>query len=118
MQDVSDEGRHLSELEWQAVQRMAETVGDAAFGAMLLSLGKDEQYGTIAKFIQHELDQAMEKLSYLEEQSTQQSDLLREQGAQQADLLRQQTSQQSELLRQQKAGAAAAGRRIRVDPNP
>ena len=105
-EDVSDEGRHharrgdfghLSELEWLAVQRMAETVGDAAVGAMLLSLGKDEQHGTIAKLIQHELDQAMEKLSYLEEHNTQQSDLLREQGAQQADLLRQQGSQQSEL---------------------
>ena len=60
MQDVSDEGRHharrddfchLSELEWQAVQQMAETVGDTVVGAMLLSLGKDEQHATIVKFI-------------------------------------------------------------------
>ena len=93
-----DDFCHLSDLEWQAVQRMAETVGDAAVGAMLLSLSGDEQHATIAKFIQHELDEAMRKLT-----------LLQEQGAQQADLLRQQGSQQSELLRQQQAGAAAAG---------
>ena len=50
---------HLSDLEWQAVQCMAATVGDAAVGAMLLSLSGDEQHATIAKFIQRELDEAM-----------------------------------------------------------
>ena len=44
-----DDFCHLSDLEWQAVQRMAETVGDATVGAMLLSLsGGDEQHATIA----------------------------------------------------------------------
>ena len=93
-----DDACHLSDLEWQAVQRMTESVGDAAVGAMLLSLSGDEQYATIAKFIQHGLDEAMRKLT-----------LLQEQGAQQADLLRQQGSQQSELLRHSKQVAAAAG---------
>ena len=83
-----DDFCHLSDLEWQAIQRMAETVGDAAVGAMLLSLSGDEQHATIAKFIQHELDEAMRKLT-----------LIQEQGAQQADLFRQQTADFSPVWR-------------------
>ena len=106
---VREDFCHLSDLEWQAVQRMADTIGDPAVGAMLLSLSGDEQHATIAKFMQHELDEAMKKITLLQEQGAQQVDLLREQGAQQADLLMQQGAQQSELLRQQQASAVAAG---------
>ena len=104
-----DDFRYLSDLEWSAVQRMAESIGDPAVGAMLLSLSKDEQHATIAKFIQHELDEVKRKLTLLQEQGSQQVELLREQGAQQADLLMQQGAQQSELLRQQQASAVASG---------
>ena len=107
--DTRDDFLHLSDLEWSAVQRMAETIGNPAVGAMLLSLSKDEQHATIAKFIQHELDEVKRKLTLLQEQGSQQVELLREQGAQQADLLMQQGAQQSELLRQQQASAVAAG---------
>ena len=92
-----DDFLHLSDLKWSAVQRMAETIGNPAVGAMLLSLSKDEQHATIAKFIQHELDEVNKKLTLLQEQSSQQVYLLREQGAQQDDLLLQQGAQQSEL---------------------
>ena len=41
---------------------MAETIGNSAVGAMLLSLSIDEQHATIAKLIQHELDEVKKKL--------------------------------------------------------
>ncbi|CAI5711096.1 unnamed protein product [Peronospora effusa] len=66
-----DDFRHLSDLEWNAVQRMAETIGNPVVGAMLLSLSGDDQHATIAKFIQHELDEV----------GAQQSELLRQQQA-------------------------------------
>ena len=59
---------HLSDLEWSAVQRKAETIGNPAVGAMLLSLRRDEQLATIDKFIQHELDE--NKINYLATDTT------------------------------------------------
>ena len=50
---------HMSHLEWQAMQRIGEAVGDVAVDSMLLSLSKDEKHATIAKLIQHKLDEAM-----------------------------------------------------------
>ena len=97
---------HLSDLEWQAVQRMAETVGDAAVGAMLLTLSRDEQHASISRFIQHELDEARRSIALLEQQGAQQADLLRQQGAQQSELLRQ----------QQQATTAASARPRRPEP--
>ena len=94
--ELADDERHhawrddflrLSDLEWSAVQRMAETISNPAINAMLIFRSEDEQHATIAKFIQHELDEAEKMLSLLQEQGSQQVDLLRTQGAQQADLL-------------------------------
>ena len=61
----SNDFRHLSGLEWNAVQRMAETIGDPAVGAMLLSFRPEEQQATIPKFIQHEIDEEKNKLTLL-----------------------------------------------------
>ena len=72
-----DDFRHLSDLEWNAVQRMDETIGNPVVGAMLLSLSGDDQHATIAKFIQHELDEVVKKLTLLQEQGSQQVGLLR-----------------------------------------
>ena len=74
---MRDEFLYLSDLEWSAVQRMAESVGNLAIGAMLLSLSRDEQHAIIAKFIQHELDEVKKKHTLLQEQGSQQVDLLR-----------------------------------------
>ena len=84
---------HLSDIEWAAVGRMSSTVGEHAVSAMLSSLDRDAQHATVAKFIQHELDNAREKVTLLHQQGSQQTELLREQGAQHLELLRQQQSQ-------------------------
>ena len=68
---------HLSDLEWQAVERMAASIGEAAVGAMLLSLSRDEQHASIAQFIQHELDEARSRLAAVQQQGSQQAELLR-----------------------------------------
>ena len=106
---------HLTNLEWLAVGRMAESIGDSAVGAMLYFLGEGEQHSTIAKFIQHELDEAKQKNALLYEQGTQQRQLLRDMGAQQAELLRQQSAQQAELLRHQQANASAGSVRTHLN---
>jgi hypothetical protein len=41
---------HLSGLEWQAIERMAASIGEASVGTMLLSLSRDEQHASIAHF--------------------------------------------------------------------
>jgi hypothetical protein len=97
---------HLSDLEWQAIERMAASISEAAVGATLLSLSRDEQHASIAQFIQHELDEARSRLAAAQQQGSQQAELLRQQGAQQLDVLRQ---------RQQMA-AIAATRTPRVRP--
>ena len=86
--DLSDEngGTHraerdgykfLSEIERKAVERMGSTVGGDAVMAMLSGLDRDALHSAIAKFIQHELDEAREKVALLNQQSSQQADLLR-----------------------------------------
>ena len=47
---------HLSQIEWDAVERLGSTIGQEAIGAMLAALRLVEQHDTIAKFIQNELD--------------------------------------------------------------
>ena len=47
---------HLSQIEWDAVERLSSTIGQEADGALLSALGLDGQHATIAKFIQNELD--------------------------------------------------------------
>uniref|UniRef100_A0AAV1UQ38 CCHC-type domain-containing protein n=1 Tax=Peronospora matthiolae TaxID=2874970 RepID=A0AAV1UQ38_9STRA len=81
---------HLSDVEWDAVERMGSTMGIHAVSVMLEALNRDAQHATIAKFIQSELDAEREKVALLHQQGSQQAELLREQGAQQFELLRQQ----------------------------
>uniref|UniRef100_A0AAV1TRH0 Retrotransposon gag domain-containing protein n=1 Tax=Peronospora matthiolae TaxID=2874970 RepID=A0AAV1TRH0_9STRA len=81
---------HLSDVEWDAVERMGSTMGIHAVSVMLEALNRDAQHATIAKFIQNELDAKREKVALLHQQGSQQAELLREQGAQQFELLRQQ----------------------------
>uniref|UniRef100_A0AAV1TTN7 Retrotransposon gag domain-containing protein n=2 Tax=Peronospora matthiolae TaxID=2874970 RepID=A0AAV1TTN7_9STRA len=88
---------HLSDVEWDAVERMGLTMGIHAVSVMLEALNRDAQHATIAKFIQNELDAEREKVA-----------LLHQQGSQQAELLREQSAQQFELLRQQQAAAGGS----------
>uniref|UniRef100_A0AAV1TM60 Uncharacterized protein n=1 Tax=Peronospora matthiolae TaxID=2874970 RepID=A0AAV1TM60_9STRA len=81
---------HLSDVEWDAVERMGSTMGIHAVSVMLGALNRDAQHATIAKFIQNELDAEREKVALLHQQGSQQAELLREQGIQQFELLRQQ----------------------------
>uniref|UniRef100_A0AAV1VC85 Uncharacterized protein n=1 Tax=Peronospora matthiolae TaxID=2874970 RepID=A0AAV1VC85_9STRA len=81
---------HLSDVEWDAVERMGSTMDIHAVSVMLEALNRDAQHATIAKFIQNELDAEREKVALLHQQGSQQAELLREQGAQQFELLRQQ----------------------------
>uniref|UniRef100_A0AAV1TVZ8 CCHC-type domain-containing protein n=1 Tax=Peronospora matthiolae TaxID=2874970 RepID=A0AAV1TVZ8_9STRA len=81
---------HLSDVEWDAVERMGSTMGIHAVSVMLEALNRDAQHATIAKFIQNELDAEREKVALLHQQGSQQAELLKEQGAQQFELLRQQ----------------------------
>ena len=81
---------HLSQIEWDAVERLSSTIGQEAVGALLSALGPDGQHATIAKFIQNELDVEREKVTLLHQKGSQQTELLREHSAQQFELLRQQ----------------------------
>ena len=67
----------LSEIERKAVERMGSTVGGDAVMAMLSGLDRDALHSAIAKFIQHELDEAKEKVALLNQQGSQQAELLR-----------------------------------------
>uniref|UniRef100_A0AAV1UEA6 Uncharacterized protein n=1 Tax=Peronospora matthiolae TaxID=2874970 RepID=A0AAV1UEA6_9STRA len=97
---------HLSDVEWDAVERMGPTMGIHAVSVMLEALNRDAQHATIAKFIQNELNAEREKVALLHQQGSQQADLLREQGAQQFELLRQQ---------QAAAGGSMHSRRPEID---
>uniref|UniRef100_A0AAV1U001 CCHC-type domain-containing protein n=1 Tax=Peronospora matthiolae TaxID=2874970 RepID=A0AAV1U001_9STRA len=52
---------HLSDVEWDAVERMGSTMGIHAVSVMLEALNRDAQHAIIAKFIQNELDAEREK---------------------------------------------------------
>ena len=60
----------LSDIERKAVERMGLTVGGDAIVAMLSGLDRDALHSAIAKFIQHELDEAKEKVALLKEQGS------------------------------------------------
>ena len=72
---------HLSQIEWEAVERLSSTIGQEAVGALLSALRPDRQHSTIAKFIQNELDAKREKVILLHQQGSQQTELLRQQQA-------------------------------------
>ena len=67
----------LSDIERSAVERMSSTVGNDAILALLSNLDRDALHSTIAKFIQHELDEMKEKVALLNQQGSQQAELLR-----------------------------------------
>ena len=81
---------HLSQIEWEAVERLSSTIGQEAVGALLSALGPGDQHGTTAKFIHNELYVEREKVTLLHQQGSQQKELLSEHRAQQFELLRQQ----------------------------
>ena len=81
---------HLSQIEWNAVERLSSTIKQEVVGAMLSALGPDGWHTTIAKFIQNELEAERGKVALLDQQGSQQTELLRGQSAQQFELLRQQ----------------------------
>ena len=66
----------LSDIEWSAVERMSSTVGSDAIMAMLSGLDRDALRSAIAKFIQHELDRAKDKVALQIQQGSQQAELL------------------------------------------
>ena len=47
---------HLSQIQWDAVERLSLAIGQEALGAMLSALGPDGQHAFKAKLIQNELD--------------------------------------------------------------
>ena len=62
----------LNDIERSAVERMSSTVGNDAILAMLSGLDRDALHSAIAKFIQHELDEAKEKEALLDQQGSNQ----------------------------------------------
>ena len=67
---------HLSQIEWDAVERLSSTIRQEAVGAMLSALGPDGKHATIAKFIQNDLDAERGKVALLQEQGYQHTELL------------------------------------------
>ena len=65
----------LSDIERSAVERMGSTVGSDAIMAMLFGFDRDALRSAIAKFIQHKLDEAKEKVALLNQQGFQQAEL-------------------------------------------
>ena len=59
---------YLSQIEWDAVERLSSTIGQEAVGTMLSALGPDGQHATIAKFIQNKLDAEQGKVDFLRHQ--------------------------------------------------
>ena len=61
---------HLSQIEWDAVERLSSTIGQEAVGALVSAPGTDGQQSTIAKFVQNELDAELEKVTLLHQQGS------------------------------------------------
>ena len=73
--ETRDSYSFLSDIERSAVERMSSTVGSDAILAMLSGLDRDALHSAIAKFLQHELDEAKEKVALLNQQGSQQAEL-------------------------------------------
>ena len=56
---------------------MVSAVGSDAIMAMLSGLDRNALYSAIAKFIQHKLDEAKERVALLNQQGSQEAELLR-----------------------------------------
>lgn len=99
---------HLSDLEWEALGRMANAIGGNAVAAMLHSLSRDEQHASVAQFISNELQASRTELSELAESSARQQ----EEARQRVSALTSQVGQQLQLLEQmQRANVAATAPR-------
>ena len=113
-----EEFAHLSDLEWDALGRMADAIGGPAVAALLHSLSSDEQHSSVAQFIANELSASRSEVVALAERLTQQE----EESRQRVASLTNQVAQQYQLLEaQQRATAAAAtprpwrGETLKVD---
>ena len=62
---------HLSQIEWDAVERLSSTIGQEAVGAVLSALGPKGQHATVTKFIQNKLDAERKKVALLHQQGSQ-----------------------------------------------
>ena len=54
---------YLSDFEWNAIERMSLIVDDNAVQAIQYVIDRDEQHSVVSKFIQHDLDAALEKVT-------------------------------------------------------
>ena len=54
---------YLSDFEWNAIERMSLIVDDNAVQAIQYVVDRDEQHSVVSKFIQHDLDAALEKVT-------------------------------------------------------
>ena len=52
---------HLSQIEWDAVERLSSTIAQEAVAAMLFAVSPDRQHATIVKLIHNELDDEGER---------------------------------------------------------
>lgn len=60
---------HLSDLEWEALDRMARSVGSDTISVMLGHMSHDAQHASIARFIQSELNIAQHHIAAMVRQS-------------------------------------------------
>ena len=65
-----EEFAHLSDLEWDALGRMADAIGGPAVAALLHSLSSDEQHSSVAQFIANELSASRSEVVALAERLT------------------------------------------------
>uniref|UniRef100_A0AAV1UTQ6 Uncharacterized protein n=1 Tax=Peronospora matthiolae TaxID=2874970 RepID=A0AAV1UTQ6_9STRA len=72
---VTREGySHLSDSEWEIVDRMSVLMGEPAISGMLESLSRDQQHAAISKFLQEELAvETDKKIALLQQQGSHQS---------------------------------------------
>lgn len=99
-----DELPHLSDLEWEALGRMANAIGGSGVAAMLHSLSHDQQHASVAQFISNELKNSQSEVSELVEKSSRQE----EESRQRIAALTNQVAQQFQLLEQMQRASAAA----------
>jgi Retrotransposon gag protein len=101
---------HLSDLEWDALGRMAEAIGGPGVAALLHSLSHDEQHATVAQFISNELKASQAELSELAQRIARQEEDARQRVA----ALTNQVAQQLQLLESQQRAAAATANTART----
>ena len=68
---------HLSQIEWDAAERLSLTIGKEAVRTTLSAMCPDGQHTTFAKFIQNDIGTERVKVSLLYQQGSPQAELLR-----------------------------------------